>query len=660
MPIVQLCDKALPDGPNVKLDQPRDSVLATITADDSSLRQSILDADLPSLLATVYYLTRDAAALRPEWKPRLEFGVVVSGLTPDEEQRVRDYCLDRLRDFRDSAMTAPPAPTYDDVHYVGCWLMDEAIEPSLQLTLEEMVVPGHDHREPRWSKTRINDARPFSVGIIGAGESGLLTAIRLRQAGVAFCIYEKNGDVGGTWLENHYPGCRVDCNSFFYSYAFARTVWNDYYGHAKDVQAYLATVAKDSGVWSNIEFGMEVNHASWREDSGVWELTCTGTSGVVFRTHNILISAVGQLNRPLYPEIIGRETFGGPHFHSARWDHSVDVAGKRVGVIGTGASAAQFIPQIARDAAKVTVMARTVSWLLPTPLLQEPVPTGQRWLLDNVPGYAMWYRATLVLAGSIGMLDGAIVEPDFPPTETAISAKNDAARRAILDWLEPQIEDRPDLRPAVLPSSPLGAKRIIRDNGAWVKALKRDNVQVVRAPIECINERGVVFEDRTHCEFDILIYGTGFQAARFLFPMEIAGRKGARLREIWNDDDAGAYLGMTVPNFPNLFILYGPNTNQVVHGGSAIMWTEFSVSYVLDAIRVLLERDAKAMDVRPEVFRAYMERIDRANRLRAWGFSKVNSWYKNSKGRTTQNFPFSTSELWQRTREVSPADYVIE
>ena len=233
----------------MKLDQPRDSALSTITADDISLRQNIPDADLPALLATVYYLTRDIAALRPEWKPKLEFGVVVSGLTLDEEQRVRDYCLDRLRDFRDSGMTAPPAPTYDDVQNVGCWLMDEAIEPSLQLTLEEMVVPGHDHRKPRWSKTKINDGRPFSVGIIGAGESGLLTAIRLRQAGIPFVIYEKNVGVGGTWLENHYPGCRVDCNSFFYSYAFARTVWNDYYGHAKDVQAYLATVTKDTGIW---------------------------------------------------------------------------------------------------------------------------------------------------------------------------------------------------------------------------------------------------------------------------------------------------------------------------------------------------------------------------------------------------------------------------
>jgi 4-hydroxyacetophenone monooxygenase len=654
------CNNPVPGGRNMKLDQPRDSALTTITADDQSLRQNILDADLPALLATVYYLTKDVATLKPEWKPKLEFGVVVSGLTPDEERHVRNYCLDRLKEFRDIGMAAPLAPTYDDVQNVGSWLMDEAIEPSVQLALEEMVVPGQDHRKPRWSKARINDSRPFSVGIIGAGESGLLAAIRLRQAGIPFVIYEKNKDVGGTWLENHYPGCRVDCNSFFYSYAFARTVWNDYYGHAKDVQAYFSQIAKDSGIWSSIEFETEVKQASWREDAGTWELTGDGPSGVILRTHNVLITAVGQLNRPVYPSVAGRETFAGSHFHSSRWDHSVNLAGKRIGVIGTGASAAQFIPQIAQAAAKVTVMARTVSWLLPTPLLQEQVSPGQRWLLDHIPGYAMWYRATLVLPGSIGMLDGAIVEPDYPPTETAVSAKNEAARKAILDWLEPQIADRPDLRPAVLPSSPLGAKRIIRDNGAWVKTLKRDNVEVITTPIDRINERGAIFKDGMSRDFDILIYGTGFQAARFLVPMEITGRKEARLREKWNDDDAAAYLGMTVPGFPNLFILYGPNTNQVVHGGSAIMWTEYSISYVLDAIRILLERDAKAMDVRPEVFRTYMERIDKANLMRAWGFSKVSSWYKNSKGRTTQNFPFTTSELWQRTREVSAADYVIE
>jgi 4-hydroxyacetophenone monooxygenase len=644
----------------MKLDRPRDSALTAITAADDSLRQNILGADLPTLLATVYYLTGDPLVLRPEWKPKLEFGIAVSGLQAEEEQKARAYCFDRLVAFRESGLSAPQAPNYDDVANVARWLMGEGSEALVQLTLEEMVVGDHDPRRPRWSKSGIAKNRPFSVGVIGAGESGLLIAIRLRQAEVPFVIYEKNGDVGGTWFENQYPGCRVDCNSFFYSYAFAREVWNDYYGHAGDIQAYFARVADDGGIRDHIRFGTEVTHAAWREDTAVWDVTSTGPCGVAMHSHHVLISAVGQLNRPNYPDIKGREKFGGSHFHSARWDHSIDLAGKRVGVIGTGASAAQFVPQIARTASQVSVLARTVPWLLPTPLLQEEVAPAQRWLLENIPSYAMWYRATLVLPGAVGMLDGVVVDPSYPPTERAVSAKNDAARKAILEWLEPQIEDRPDLRPVLLPSSPLGAKRVIRDNGAWVKALKLDNVSVTTKPIEEIAEWGVVFRDGTRCEFDALVYGTGFQAARFLFPMEVTGRKGARLREVWNDDDARAYLGMAVPDFPNLFILYGPNTNQVVHGGSAIMWTEFSVTYVMDAIRILLESGAKAMDVKPEVFQRFTERVDEANRLRAWGFSTVNSWYKNSKGRTTQNFPFSTSELWQRTREVSLSDYVFD
>lgn len=362
----------------MKLDRPRDSALTMITADDNSLRQNILAADLPTLLATVSYLIRDPAVLRPEWKPTLEFGIAVSGLSTEEECNAQAYCFDRLVAFRNSRMSAPQAPTYDDVKNVGRWLMGEAVEPFLQLTLEEMVVADHDPRRPRWSKSKIAKDRSFSVGIIGAGESGLLMGIRLGQAGVPFVIYEKNTDVGGTWFENQYPGCRVDCNSFFYSYAFARDVWNDYYGHARDVQAYFAKVATDGGISDHIRFETEVSHAAWQEDTAVWEVTFTGPSGVASNSHQVLISAVGQLNRPNYPDIKGRDAFGGPHFHSARWDHSVNLTGKRVGVVGTGASAAQFIPQIARQASHVSVLARTVPWLLPTPLLQESVTTAQR------------------------------------------------------------------------------------------------------------------------------------------------------------------------------------------------------------------------------------------------------------------------------------------
>lgn len=536
-------------------------------------------------------------------------------------------------------------------------MMGETIEPVLPLALEEMVDGDHDARKPRWSKDLVAPTRTFSVGIIGAGESGLLTGLRLQQAGVSYAIYEKNDDVGGTWYENHYPGCRVDCNSFFYSYAFAHHVWKDYYGHAKDVQAYFAQVADRHGLREHIQFETEVTEARWLENEKVWEVTVTGPSGTSVHRHDALVSAVGQLNRPNYPDIRGRDTFAGPHFHSARWDHSVDLAGKKVGIIGTGASALQFIPQVALQTGHVTVMARTVPWLLPTPLLHEAVSPEMRWLFENLPGFAMWHRATLVIPGAVGMLDGVVVDPEFPPTERAVSAKNEAARKAITEWLEPQIADRPDLRALVIPTSPVGGKRIIRDNGSWVKTLKRDNVSVVTTPIDSITPTGVRFQDGHEHDFDVLIYGTGFQASRFLFPMRVVGRDGHDLRAVWDDDDARAYLGMTVPNFPNLFILYGPNTNQVVHGGSAIMWTEFTVKYVLDAVRTLLGTGARAMDVKHAVYEQFTQRVDEANRLRAWGFSKVNSWYKNSKGRATQNFPFSSAELWQRTHEVAYADY---
>lgn len=628
-----------------------------LAASDGDLRKNLEGADLPALLATVAYLTRDPSVLKAEWRPTLDYGVAVSALGKEDEKAVRRFCFERLVTFRNSGQAVPAAPTYDDIQRVGVWIMGAMIESALPLALEEMVDGDHDMRKPRWSTRRIAPARKFSVGIIGAGESGLLTGFRLQQADVDYEIYEKNKDVGGTWYENHYPGCRVDCNSFFYSYAFGRNVWSDYYGHAKDLAAYFSDIATRCGLREHIRFSTEVTEARWLESEKLWEITVSGPGGKSVHRHDVLISAVGQLNRPLYPDIDGRESFAGPNFHSARWDHSADLKGKSVAVIGTGASAAQFIPQVAREAGHVTIMARTVPWLLPTTLLHEPVSSEQAWLLENLPSYAMWYRATLVLPGAVGMLDGVVVDPDFPPTEKAVSALNEAARKAITDWLEAQIADRPDLRPLVIPTSPLGGKRIIRDNGTWVKTLKRENVSVVTTPIERITRTGIRFKDGTDRKFDALVYGTGFQASRFLFPMKVIGRKGNDLRKEWDDDDARAYLGMTVPGFPNLFILYGPNTNQVVHGGSAIMWTEFTVKYVLDAVRKLLETGAPAMDVKREVYDEFTKRIDDANRLRAWGFSKVNSWYKNSKGRATQNYPFSSAELWQRTHEVAYSDY---
>ncbi|MCG7522440.1 NAD(P)/FAD-dependent oxidoreductase [Ruegeria sp. Ofav3-42] len=632
------------------------------TASDAEIDANIKDADIPALLVTCAHLTGDYSLLRDEWRPVMEYGVAISGMTPDTEAEVRAECAARLKSFRDAGGETHAAATAEEIRTVANWMMPEMgekMDAFIPLNHEEAVLNGFDLRRPRWNKARLAPEREFSVAIIGAGEAGMLTAMRLKEAGVPFTIFEKNPEVGGTWFENHYPGARVDCNSFFYSFACMRGLWEDFYGHGADVLEYLKAVADEWGIRDNIVFNAEVTECRWNEATNQWDLTIDHQGQTLNHNSNMLVSAVGQLNRPMMPDIEGQELFTGPSFHSARWDHDICYEGKRVGVIGTGATALQFIPQLAKTAENVTVFARTTPWLLPTPLLHEKVPEGLKWLMVNVPTYSMWYRVTLAIPGAVGMLDGVKVDPDYPPTEKAVSAMNDQARQAITDWMEAQIEDRPDLREHLIPnSSPLGGKRIIRDNGAWAKTLRRNNVVMNRKGIAEITETGIRDQDGHEHEFDMIVYGTGFQASKFLMPMQVYGHDGVSLHDMW-DGDARAYLGATVPNFPNLFMIYGPNTNQVVHGGSAFLWSEFTVKYILDAARTLLESEARSIEVKEKVYWNYNERIDAANRLRAWGFSKVNSWYKNEKGRVTQNYPFTSAELWQRSHEVSLTDYEI-
>ncbi len=628
---------------------------ADFAVDGATLRQHLAQADIPTLLLTVAHLSGDLSLLRDEWRPTLALGVAMSGLTQAQEAEVRALCCERLVAFRDRGAPMPPRPTYDQFVRMATWLMGAVIAPWLPLVAEELVFAGDDPRAPGWTKEQVAPGRDFHVAIIGAGESGLVTAFRLKQAGVPFVIYEKNSEVGGTWLENHYPGCRVDINSFFYSYAFARRTWKEYFSTSQDVLAYMQEVARECGLYEHIRFGTEVTAARWDEQEALWRLTTRDASGTHAAQGNLVVFAVGQLNRPLLPDIPGQADFTGESFHSARWNHDADLAGKRIGVIGTGASAAQFIPQLARMGGDVSIFARTTNWLLPTPDLHDAVSDGARWLHDHLPGYSLWYRAAVVMPQTVGFLDDVVVDPDYPPTERAVSARNERLRELITAWMEPQFADRPDLRDVIIPDSPVGGKRIVRDNGTWIATLKRDNVHVIRDAIEAITPAGIRCADGTEHALDVIVYGTGFEASKFLMPVQVTGRDGRDLHDTWQDD-ARAYMGMTIPDFPNLFCMYGPNTNLVVYG-SIILFSELTAKYIVDATRLLLEGGQRALEVRPEVFETFNERVDEANRLRAWGYSKVNSWYKNSKGRVAQNFPFDAVEFWKRTDHVVPAEY---
>lgn len=629
-----------------------------ITADDAAIRAALADAFLPALLPALAQATGDFTILRAELRPPgIAPGVPQGGMSPQQQEAAREIAFEALKQLRIEGETRTPAPLEDAIKRITAWMTgSQASDDYLPLLLEELGPEGEDPRAPQWRK---DPNVPFTVAIIGAGMSGILAGIRLKQAGVPFVILEKNHDVGGTWLENTYPGARVDVSNAFYSYSFAqKTDWPKHYSTQDVLLDYFRDVAGEYGIHEHVRFNTEVLEAAFDEASGSWRLQVRRANGAE-ETVEVqgVISAVGQLNRPKMPEIKGMETFRGPSFHSARWDHSVDLKGKRVVVIGTGASAAQFIPSIAAEVADLTVFQRTPPWLVPVPQYHDEVPGGLQWLFRHVPHYVHWYRFWLFWNTTDGMLAAATVDESWEPKTLAVSEANDQLRMLLTGYLQMQFGDRPDLLEKVLPKYPPAAKRLVLDNGIWAATLKRDNVRLVTDGIREVTAAGVVAADGTEYPADVIIYGTGFQASKFLTPMRVKGRGGADLHAQWNGD-ARAYMGITVPNFPNLFLLYGPNTNIVVNG-SIIYFSECEVQYVLGCIKLLLDEGKRALDCKPEVHDAYNERIDRANLLRVWGVSDVNSWYKNDKGRVAQNWPFNLIEYWKQTKEPDPADYVL-
>jgi 4-hydroxyacetophenone monooxygenase len=630
-----------------------------ITESDEFIAHALEGASIPTLMMSLVHITGDTSVLRGPIRPKVVMlGGFQGALSEEEQASVRRMALEALKAYRDRGCTLPPQPSPELVQEMMNFMVGERVgDEYVPMMLEELALDGNDSRAPRWSRAvPAAEREKFHVLIIGGGMSGLLQALRLKEAGIPFTLVEKNDSVGGTWYENRYPGCRVDIANHFYSYSFEPYAWSEYFSQRDELLAYFRNFAHRHGLEEHIRFNTEVTAARYDEASAAWEVQLKSAEGTRSMRVNAIVSAVGQLNRARIPEITGREEFQGVEVHSAEWDPTLELKGKRVAVLGSGASAFQLVPEVAKIAAKLYVFQRSAPWMLPNPLYHEAVSPQFRWLVQHVPYYGRWFRFLIFYPGSDGILPALRIDKDWPHPERAVNALNDHFRTQLIEYLKSQVNGNLALLEKVTPKFPFMGKRMLQDNGSWLRALQQPNVELIDEGVSRIDATGIVASSG-HYEVDVIIYATGFHATRFLWPMNVIGRGGKPLSEVWGDEPR-AYLGITVPDFPNLFCLYGPATN-LAHAGSIIFHSECQVRYATACIQALLENGAKAMECRREVYEDYAQRLIAELETLVWSHPACDSWYRNRAGRVVTTSPWRLADYWKWTRAPDLKDYTL-
>jgi cation diffusion facilitator CzcD-associated flavoprotein CzcO len=477
---------------------------------------------------------------------------------------------------------------------------------------------------------------PYRVAVIGAGFGGIGMGIALKRAGIEdFTILDRADGIGGTWRDNSYPGLTCDIPSHLYSFSFRPWRWSRRYPARDEILRYLHALIAEHGLGPHLRLGRGVVSASFDQRHAVWELTFDDGQKLQAAA---VVCAVGQLGRPALPAIEGREEFAGQSWHSARWNHDVSLAGRRVAVIGTGASAIQFVPEIAAAAGHVDVYQRSAPYVLPK--ADRPYREAEQDLYDRLPVLRKADRLRIFLYGEL-LTSGFVVSPRMLAMPMLLWRRH----------LRSQVAD-PALRAKCEPGYLMGCKRVAFSND-WYPALARRNVELVTERIVRILPDGVLTGDGASRAADVLVYGTGFKAAEFLAPMTVSGLDGKALADAWRDG-AQAYLGITVSGFPNFFMLYGPNTN--LGGNSIIYMLEGQIGYVLRAIQAL--RAGAWIDVRPEAQDAFNSWVQKASRASIWE-SGCHSWYTTPSGRNTSNWPGQTFMYRYRVRRFDPAAYRV-
>lgn len=609
---------------------------------------------MPTLACVLVHLTGD-----PHWvQAPFRFGRLrgmddneTGDLPPGQQQKIRDAALAAIGAWLDGAPVALPDP--------GDELLLEMMSATLGETIPATYVPMIRHElgladDPSSRPPAIPDG--LTALIIGAGISGISAAVELDRAGIPYTIIERSNDVGGVWLENRYPGAACDVPSHLYSFSFAPGRWSRHFADSREIHSYLKHVAEEHDVVSRVRFGLEATSARFDEQRNEWEVLATDSAGAEQRLRaTILISGVGAFNKPRMPDVPGLERFRGPSVHTARYpDQGLVLDGKKVILVGNGASAMQVAPAIADRVAALTIIQRSPQWAAPFTKFQQSIPDPVQDLLDDVPIYRLWYRLRLSWAFNDKLYEALQHDPDWS-AEGSINAINDAHRKGLTAYIRKELGDAHDLLSQVLPTHPPFAKRMLLDNG-WFRTVARDHVRLVTSGVTEVREDGVVTADGGFHPADAIIWATGFDVVNLLAPMRVEGLGGRLLHDEWQGDDARAFLGTVVPGFPNFFCLYGPNT-QFGHGGSLITILERQTHYLMSLLCQMLEQGCRTVEVRREVYDRYAQAVDEAHRGMIWQTSGVKSYFINSRGRNVVNNPFRIIDFWKMTETADLSDY---
>jgi cyclohexanone monooxygenase len=480
----------------------------------------------------------------------------------------------------------------------------------------------------------------MKVGIIGAGPGGIALGILLARSGFRdFTIFDREDGVGGTWRINTYPGLACDVKSHLYSYSFdLNPRWSRLWSGQREILDYFERCVAERGLQTYLRLGTEIRSARWDDDARHWQLTTTTGEHHEF---DVVVSAVGLFTQPVLPDLVEQEPFTGTVMHSSRWDHSVDLTGKRVAVLGTGSTASQLIPEVAKVADTVYSVQRSPTWILPKP--DRPYSARERWVFEHIPFAKKLYRTRLWLRSEANI---SVIEHGSEKTQefTAIAQR-------LLDASVPDEQ----LRRTLTPDHPMGCKRLVFSSD-YLAALSQLHVEVLSSPARYLRERSLVMQDGTERDVDVVVCATGYAAADYLGEIEVTGEHGTTLREVWCDG-AHAYLGMAVPGFPNFFMLYGPNTN--VGSNSVIFVLEAQARYVVQALRYLRRRRKTYVAVKPAAMASFLAKIDQWMQGTVWT-TQCSNYFRAANGRVVTQWPRSARAFWTMTRRFKPADFTFE